>query len=205
MNSVYRRILAKNPKIKGHNFGLSQGGATVQQVLLQAQQAMTLKPKPELVIVQVIDSDIVCPATNKDYAAFRVGVVAVLKELARAPASRVFLVSQFGSPGTYARALTRAQRRTMAGSGPCDFINTTGKIVPVKLVRLDRVIHGYEAALASACKRFPHCRYDGGAFGRVVDRPEYITEDLNHFSVRGHAKAAAVAWAALKRVGLIPR
>ena len=205
VNSVYRRILAKNPKIKGHNYGLSQAGANVQQVLLQARQAMSMNPKPELVIVQVIDHDIVCPATKKDYAAFRVRVVAVLKELARGPTSRVFLVSQFGSPGTYAKALTRAQRLAIAGSGPCDFINDAGKVVPAKAARLDKVIHAYEAQLAVACKPFSKCRYDGGAFGRIVDKPAYITEDLNHFSVRGHAKAAAVAWAALKRVGFVPR
>ncbi|HZR96488.1 MAG TPA: hypothetical protein VFA56_12390 [Gaiellaceae bacterium] len=205
VRSVYGRILAKNPRIKGHNIALSQGGATVQQVLLQAQQAMNMNPKPELILVQVIDNDIVCPAESSDYASFRSGVVAVLKELARAPASRVFLVSQFGSPATYARSLTREQRQTLSGSGPCDFVDSTGNIVKAKAARLDNVIHHYEAQLASACKHFANCRYDGGAFGRVVDKPEYITEDLNHFSVRGHAKAAAVAWAALKRAGLVPR
>ena len=73
------------------------------------------------------------------------------------------------------------------------------------LARLEHVIHSYEAQLAAACKQFGACRYDGGAFGRAVDKREYITEDLNHFSVRGHAEAAAIAWAALKRAGLIPR
>jgi hypothetical protein len=48
------------------------------------------------------------------------------------------------------------------------------------------------------------CRYDGGAFGRVVDRREWISTDLRHFSLEGNAKAAAVAWSALKRVGFIP-
>jgi hypothetical protein len=204
VNSVYRRILAKNPRIKGHDFSLSQGGATVQQVLLQARQAMSMKSKPELVLVQVIDNDLVCPATSKDYASFKKGVVALLKELRRAPKSRVFLVSQFGSPDTYAKALTRAERLTFAGTGPCDFINTAGKIVAAKAARLDKVVHAYEAQLDAACKQFPNCRYDGGAFGRVVDKREYISEDLNHLSIRGHAKAAAVAWAALKRSGLVP-
>ena len=31
------------------------------------------------------------------------------------------------------------------------------------------------------------------------------SSDLNHFSIKGHAKAAAVAWAAMKRAGLVPR
>jgi hypothetical protein len=48
------------------------------------------------------------------------------------------------------------------------------------------------------------CRYDGGAFGRVVERPEYISWDVIHLSAEGQAKAAAVAWAALKRAGISP-
>ena len=46
--------------------------------------------------------------------------------------------------------------------------------------------------------------YDGGAFGRVVDHREWISDDLTHVSLAGNATAAAVAWAALKRVGIIP-
>jgi hypothetical protein len=65
--------------------------------------------------------------------------------------------------------------------------------------------HGYEARLEAACKRFSQCRYDGGAFGRIVNKREYVSSDLNHWSVKGHAKAAAVAWSAMKRAGLVPR
>jgi hypothetical protein len=49
------------------------------------------------------------------------------------------------------------------------------------------------------------CTYDGGAFGRIGDRPEYVSSDLNHFSIKGHAKAAAVAWAAMRRTHVLPR
>jgi hypothetical protein len=38
-----------------------------------------------------------------------------------------------------------------------------------------------------------------------VDKNEQITEDLNHLSIKGAAEAAAVAWAAMKRGGVIPR
>ena len=65
-------------------------------------------------------------------------------------------------------------------------------------------ISNYSTAVATACKPVATCRYDGGAFGRVVDRREWISTDLRHFSLEGNAKAAAVAWAALKRVGIIP-
>ena len=77
--------------------------------------------------------------------------------------------------------------------------------MPKEAARLDTIIHGYEAQLAAGCKRVPRCTYDQGAFGRQVDKNEYISEDLNHFSVQGAAAAAAVAWAAMKQRGVIPR
>ena len=78
VNSLYLRILAKDPTIRGHNVNLAQGGATVQQLVLQAQHAVSLKPKPDLFVIQIMDSDIVCPATARDYAAFRSTFVSAL-------------------------------------------------------------------------------------------------------------------------------
>jgi hypothetical protein len=195
VNSVYLRILAHNPAIKGHNFNLAQGGATVHDLVLQAEEAVTLEPRPELVLIQIMDNDIVCPPTARDYAQFRSTFISALDVLAKgAPESSFFVVSEFGSPTTYWKALSPAQRRSIGGTGPCAFLDPDGRLVAKELRRLEKIIHGYEAQLEAGCERFRHCRYDGGAFGRVVDRPEYITPDLNHFSVQGHAKAAAVAW-----------
>jgi hypothetical protein len=204
VNSVYLRILARNPAIRGHNVNLAHGSATVHDLVLMAREAVLLEPKPELVLVQIMDADMVCPATPRDYGSFRATFIQALKVLATgAPQSRSFVVSQFGSPSNW-RMLSPAERRTSGGTGPCDFLDPAGHLVPTKLARLERIIHGYEAQLKAACAAVPHCRYDGGAFGRIVDKREYFSSDLNHFSVRGHAKAAAVAWAALKRAGLVP-
>jgi hypothetical protein len=206
VNSVYLRILAKNPAIKGHNFNLAQPSATVEALLLQARQAVTLKPKPSLFLVQIMDADMVCPATHGDYATFRSKLITALGVLARgAPHSRIFVVSQWGSPATAWKALRPAQRQQFGGTGPCAFIDPRGRLVPRELARLQAIVHGYEAQLAAGCKRVPRCTYDGGAFGRMVEKNEDISEDLNHFSVKGAAAAAAVAWAAMKQRGVIPR
>jgi hypothetical protein len=206
VNSVYLRILAKNPRIKGHNVNLAEDGATTLELLEQARHAVKLKPKPGLLLIQIGDNDIICPATKTYLSGFRRALARSLRVLARgAPKSRMFVVSQFGSPTTYVKALTRLQRLAIAGEGPCDFVGPSARVVPKKLARLERTIHAYEAQLAAACAEFRSCRYDGGAFGRVVDKRAYISEDTNHLTIRGHAKAAAVAWTALKRVGLIPR
>jgi len=77
--------------------------------------------------------------------------------------------------------------------------------VPKEAASLETIIHGYEAQLAAGCKRVPRCTYDQGAFGRQVDKNEHWSEDLNHFSVKGSAAAAAVAWEAMKQLGVIPQ
>ncbi len=206
VKSVYLRILAASPAIRGHNVNLAEDGANVRMLVAQAGKAVALKPEPELVLIQIMDNDIVCPATSRDFAAFRTAFASALAVIARgAPRARMFVVSQFGSPGTYAKALTLDQRRSSGGTGPCAFLDPSGRVVPKELARLEQIIHGYESQLAAGCRRFVNCRYDGGAFGRVVDQPQFISRDLNHFSIRGHAKAAGVAWSALKSVGIIPR
>jgi hypothetical protein len=208
VNSVYLRILSENPKIQGQSFNLAVGGATVQVLLSEAQLAGSLRTPPDLVVIQIMDNDLVCPAKADDYAEFRSGLVRVLETLtSELPNARLFLVSQFGSPGTYAKALTPEERRSMGsmgGAGPCSFIDPEGRAVPKEVARLDEAIHGYEAELEAACEEFAQCRYDDGAFGRIVDKREYYSDDLNHLSIKGHAKAAAVAWEALQRADLVP-
>jgi hypothetical protein len=205
VDSVYERILAKNPAIRGHDFNLAHAGATVDDLLGQAQQAVTLRPRPDLVLVQIMDNDMVCPAASSDYGSFRTRLVKALRTLVNGlPSARLFLVSQFGMPSTEWRTYSPAERRAAGGTGPCDYLDLAGKVVPSRLRRLTAVIRGYEAQLKAGCARVQRCHYDDGAFARQVHRRAYVSEDLNHFSVAGHARAAAVAWAALRRAGLIP-
>jgi hypothetical protein len=208
VQSLYSRILARNPAIRGNKFNLAINGADAASMLLQARKAVGLKPTPELVVVHGIDNDIGCdPVSHKP---FQAAFARVLEVLATGlPEARIFVVSQFGSPTTHAKALTIKQRLRLAGayaggSSPCDFIGRDGAIRAKQLAYLEAVIHRYETAVATACEPVSTCRYDGGAFGRVVDRRDWISTDLHHFSLEGNAKAAAVAWAALKRVGFIP-
>jgi len=200
VNSVYLRILAANPAIKGHNFNLARDGARVLDLVDEAQFAVTIKPKPELVLIQIMDNDIVCPAIAQDYAAFRATFVRALGVLAKGvPNARIFVVSQYGSPATYVEVIKDIPeaRAPLTGTGPCDLFDASGGINDEHVAVLDNVVHGYEEQLAAGCARFVHCRYDGGAFGRAVDAFEDLSSDWNHASIRGHAKAAAVAWSAI--------
>lgn len=205
VNSVYLRILAKNPRIEGNNVNLAQAGANLEALQAQAAEAVRLRPAPELVLVQIMDNDMVCPATRRDYRRFTSGFVAALETLAEGlPRARIFVVSQFGSPATYLETLRPEERVQSGGTGPCAFLGPDGAVVPRELERLERIIRNYEARLESGCEEFAQCTYDEGAFGRIRDRREYLSSDLNHLSVRGHAKAAEVAWRAMRKAGLVP-
>jgi hypothetical protein len=70
VNSLYRRILAVDPQIKDHEIALSKGGATVDDLVNQAQQAVDQQLSRPLVVIQIMDNDIVCPATTNDFDSF---------------------------------------------------------------------------------------------------------------------------------------
>ena len=108
----------------------------------------------------------------------------------------MFIASQLGMPTTEWQTFTLAQRRQFGGTGPCDYLNPQGKVVARKITRLVHVIRGYEAQVKAACAQVPRCAFDGPIYARQVHRRKYITEDLNHLSVAGHAWAARVAWTA---------
>jgi hypothetical protein len=164
----------------------------------QAGRAVVLKPLPDLVVMQVLDYDMDCPAYEGAFARVRSALVGALQTLRQyAPNTRVFVVSQFGSPTTMLQTLNPAKRvelgRTFAEFS-CVLVEPNGQLNPTHLSEFEAAIHGYEAAVKAACSQFATCRYDNGAFGRVVEEPGDIGPDFVHLTVQGQAKAAAVAW-----------
>ena len=204
VDSVYLRTLEKNPAIEGHAENYGSPSATIADIKQQALSAVAQDP-PDLVLIQAIDADIVCPATQSDYDAFGTGLAEVLDVFKRnAPATRVFVVTQFGTPSTYTAALTPAQRKSFGGTGPCAFVDPQGQVVPKEMKRLESIIDGYEAQIPLVCDTYEMCSHDHGAMSRQVEHPGDFGDDLNHFSIQGHARVAAVVWKALQQAGLMP-
>ena len=184
----------------------SEGGAGVDQLAGQASRLLDTDPRPDLIVIQIMDNDLTCPVDASALSDFRSSLTSTLTKLAGgAPNASQFVVSQFGSVPTYARSLTRDERASEGGTGPCYFITTTGDIAREKVARLEYAIHAYEAALQTACTAVRKCTYDGNPFGHIIDQRQYLSSDLNHLSIEGHAKAVAVAWAAMRRAHVVPR
>ncbi len=206
VRSIYARLLAASPAVRGHNFNFAAHGATVNDLSSQVRKAVTIATKPDLVLVQVMENDVQCDGRDDAtrFAAYREKVAAALETLAAGlPTARIFVVSQWGTLDSYVRAVSSfdlGTRLTHAGRGPCSiFAPRTGKVVPQHVAYVRRMTNGYHAAFAAACASVPTCRYDGGAARRIVLAPSDLAHRFEHLSVHGLAKLAAVEWAALRR------
>ena len=115
VDSLYLRLLSHNPDIEGNNTNLAQGGATVDELALQADELLGTESRPELIVVQIMDNDMVCPAPAAALSEFQSKLASTLSKLAKgAPDSAIFVVSQIGSPTDELKTLTPDDPR---GSG----------------------------------------------------------------------------------------
>ncbi len=200
VDSVYLRILAHNPAIEGHHVNLAVDGSGVADLLRQATKLVAMTPKPELVIVQSIDNDMQCDGTDDAHLpVYRAGLVKVMDVLSNGlPDATVLFVSQWGAVVIYDAAAFGVDPLHMAGNGPCDTVDpVTKQIVPEKEAGLQTLVDRYFAVVTDVCSAYRNCRTDENAMQGMLIGPDDLAPDLNHLSVAGHAKMAAIAWQVL--------
>jgi hypothetical protein len=209
VNSIYSRLLALNPAIKGHNPNLSSGanalelaGHELENFAAEVHKALQLKLKPELVLVQVIDRALKCDGTTeRNFGDYGAKFSASLKALAQGlPNARIFVISQWGSFASYVKYLKSLDvqaRQKNAGKKPCQLTAPSGAVVPSRVAYAKRIVAGEEAQLKAACARIPNCRYDGGASSRIAVTPADMSEFQYTPTIQGQAKLAAAEWKAL--------
>ena len=203
VRSIYTRLLAVNPTVRGRAFNFSSRGATVRDLPSQVRKATLLKTKPELVIVQILGNDATCDGKDETrYADYQARVTEALQKLAAGlPKARILAVGDAGTLDSYIKAVSSyglGARLTHASKGICSiFAPKTGKVVPEHVAYVRRTINGYNAAFAAACKAVTTCRYDGGAARRIVLKPADLAHRYESLSIQGLAKLAAVEWKVL--------
>jgi hypothetical protein len=199
VNSIYNRILAMNPAVRGHNRNLGHDEANVRDLVASAQEAVSLDPKPELVLLE-LDGDIRCDAQDADRVSeYKNDLTAALGAIAKGlPKARIFVVSSWGSFASYVKyleGLPKGVRLKHAGKGLCQFVDSpSGRVVPSHVAYVEKYVTQYEAAQAAVCKQIAHCRYDGGAAQRMTVTAADISLDQEHLSLAGEAKLAAIEW-----------
>src|SRR5262245_47311319 len=182
VNSIYSRLLALNPAVKGRNVNLSGGanalelaGHELENFADQVHRALQLKVKPDLVLVQVIDRALKCDGTTElDFAGYGQTFSDSLQTLAQGlPNARIFVISQWGSFASYVNYLKsldpKKERLKNAGKKPCQLVSSpSGEVVASRVAYAKRIVAGEEAQLKAACAKVANCRYDGGAASRIA-------------------------------------
>jgi hypothetical protein len=204
VNSVYLRLRQVNPAIEGHVHNLGTGGADLAALTEQAQALSQLQPQPELVIIATLDSDITCPASADDFAAYGAGLKNLLNSVSeQMPASRFFITTQTSTPTHDAEIYSLEERARSGGTGPCAFLDLRGRLVPKELMRLETAIAGYKAQVSAACAEVDRCHTDQSGKGWSLKRSD-LSDDLNHMNLSGQARWAEHEWTLLEAAQLVP-
>jgi hypothetical protein len=210
VHSIYSRLLALNPAIKGHNANLTTdasapeaAGHELDDFAGQVQQALQLKVKPELVLVQVLDRALRCDGTTeRDFVDYGSRFSEALQRLAQGlPNARIFVVSQWGSFASYVsylKGLDAGKRLKNAGKHPCQLVaSPSGQVVASRVAYAKSIVTGEEAQLRTVCAKVANCRYDGGAAQRISVTAADVSDFQYTPTLQGQAKLAAAEWSAI--------
>jgi hypothetical protein len=203
VNSIYLRLLALNPAVRGHNTNLAVAGTGVDELAGQADQALATKPIPELFLIQNVDNDIRCDGTDVDnYAPFAATLTQVLNKLtSAAPKAMILLVSSpWATVRNYGQVAAQlpGPRAANSGTGPCDLFDPSGKPVPAHWRTLEGITLRYLGQLKSVCAKFPTCRYDNDTLYHMkITTADITPSDGAHLTIAGLHKQAALEWRVL--------
>jgi hypothetical protein len=203
VQSIYTRLAATHPALKGHGYNAAVNGSRVDDLSAQIDQVLRIaRIQPDLVLVQTIDNDMRCDGTDSaNVRAFGTTLDQALSKIDRTmPGARVYLTSQWATVAVWTRWARHlpSQVADNQGTGPCDVFDERGNPRQAGITSLQRVVDDYWAEVERVCGLHPGCATDGGAEQReFVPSDADVAIDHNHLSVAGHAKYAAIAWKAL--------
>lgn len=203
VESVYRRVVAAHPAMRGNARNLAVPGARAAGLAAQATDAVRTEVELVTVLVGANDAcrgsiDAMTPVEE-----FRGGVDRALDVIRKArPKARVLVVSvpdlyRLWEIGHTDQRATRAWAR-----GVCPALlaraTSTDAADAARRTTFRARVEAYNGQLRDACRRYgSRCRYDGGAAYRV----RFTLDDVNpldyfHPAAAGQNRLADVAWAA---------
>lgn len=205
VESVYRRLLAAEPGLRGDTRNLAVPGARV--AALPGQAAAAVEARADLVTVLIGANDACRGGIDEmtPVGQFRTKLDEALGTLRKGrPKARVLVVS---IPDLYrlweiGHTDSRATRAWARGICPALLANATSTAeadVRRRAAFRDRV-RAYNAELSAACRAYGgRCRYDGNAVHRVRFELDLVNRlDYFHPNVAGQNRIAEVAWAAAR-------
>ena len=203
VNSHYRRILAANPAISGRNFNDAKTGARMNALNGQVTTAVSQSAQYVTILMGANDVCTSSVSTMTPVATLESQLGTALQTVSTGlPNARIYVVS---IPNVYhlweILHTNFSAVLTWSIGGICQsLLANPMSTAPADVARRQQVYQRTvddNAALARACARFIHCRFDGNAaFDLQFVRSDVSTRDYFHPSVSGQARAAAATWAA---------
>ena len=202
VNSHYLRLLALNPKIRGHNYNDARSGAKMS--VLAAQLGTVVSQRAGYVTVEFGGNDL-CTSTESamtsvsDYRAqFQAGLDRVTTGLANvkvfvASVPNIYHLWQLYHDDLFAQI-------AWATFGVCQTMlanpTSTAQSDVDRRARVTQRIVDDNAALADVCAAYRQCLFDGNAaFDAQFTKADVGHFDYFHPSLSGQAKFAAGTWA----------
>ncbi|MGS2619691.1 GDSL-type esterase/lipase family protein [Micromonospora sp. LZ34] len=206
VDSHYRRLLDRDPGIRGRAFNHARPGARAAALAGQAEAAVRDRPDRVTVLVGANDACRGGIEAMTPVARFRADVDRGLRVLRTGrPKARVLVVSVPDLHRLWAVGHTdpRAVRAWDRGVCPALLADPTSS-APDDRARRTAVrerITAYNAQLAAACRAYgSRCRYDGGAVHRVRFGLDLVNPlDWFHPNAAGQGRLAEVTWRAWGR------
>jgi hypothetical protein len=201
VNSHYRRILTANPLISGRNYNDAKTGA--KMVGLAGQVQSVIAQQAAYVTILMGANDVCAPSESAmtPVATLRSQLQTAMTTLsAGLPNARIFVAS---IPDVYRLwqilHTNFAAVFTWSIGGICQSLLanpiSTSATDDARRLRVRQRSIDDNAAIASVCAQFIHCRYDdGAAFAVQFATSDVSTRDYFHPSVSGQVKAANVTW-----------
>ncbi len=206
VDSIYQRLAAVDPTVRGHAVNAAAGGATASALVGQATKALRIVPNPRLVIIEIIGTDIRCDGSDsKNYPVFGRQVKAALDLIVRkAPHTTILLMSQPGRPLQVSKAIIgTAGVPAWSGSDICSPFDPKLRLDMKHITTLTGIIEGYESELAKVCATVPECHTDNGRATHFQVRASYYNYsnyDWHHFNVTGLAALARFMWPTVAKI-----
>lgn len=203
VDSIYQRLAAVDPAVRGHAVNAAVGGATADTLVGQATQALGVEPNPRLVSIDIIGTDIRCDGSDSsNYPVFGQQVKAALDLIARkAPHATILLMSLPGRPLQVSKAIIGTPGvPAWSGSDICSPFDPDLRLDMKHITTLTGIIEGYESQLAKVCATVPECHTDNGRATHFQVPASYYSSDWNHFNVAGLAALARFMWPTVAKI-----
>lgn len=201
VKSIYDRLLALSPGIRGHRLLVAVDGSDISDLPKQFDRAAAYHA--QLITIQSGGND-VCDARDESAITsateFRASVeqaFAIARQ--RLPDARIFVTSLTDEARWNDQSATIPGNAAKLSDGTlCDpILRANGAPSSLRRSQIQAAEQRYNTILRDVCAGDPHCRYDGGAFFRL----EYTKADIAptnafHPSLTGLTRMAATAWRA---------